>query len=280
MNNNSGKGSQRGPVQNGGNRQNDGQPSGQRPNLNRDSEPNRVESWRNQNTDGDQDIHQEKTSEVKNLNQEREPIPMGPGPIQNADNPQKIHHLEPSVEKNRNRDQQSQSTRPGANNPKGNNERFEVNKTQNPEKQKEMRREESTAERNLNRIQDPNSSESWSNSDRERVKATDGTEPGNKTSATQVESSSTSQTQAMYNRRPVSQSSAFQANTQNQKVDSRVSDFIKPKTMGAALYVIAAILLIAWGIGFFFYNAGAAIHVLLVLALISILVKVAQGASE
>ncbi|HAH25957.1 MAG TPA: lmo0937 family membrane protein [Prolixibacteraceae bacterium] len=46
---------------------------------------------------------------------------------------------------------------------------------------------------------------------------------------------------------------------------------------GTALYVIAAILLIGWAVGFFYYNAGPAIHILLVLALVSVLIKVVQG---
>jgi hypothetical protein len=47
--------------------------------------------------------------------------------------------------------------------------------------------------------------------------------------------------------------------------------------MGNLLYVIAVILIIGWAIGFFAYNLGAIIHILLVIAIISILVRVIQG---
>jgi len=43
------------------------------------------------------------------------------------------------------------------------------------------------------------------------------------------------------------------------------------------LYIIAVILIIAWAIGFFGYNAGGIIHVLLVIAVIAIIVKLLQG---
>jgi hypothetical protein len=47
--------------------------------------------------------------------------------------------------------------------------------------------------------------------------------------------------------------------------------------MGNLLYVIAVILVIAWAIGFIGYNAGGIIHVLLVIALISVILRVIQG---
>jgi len=43
------------------------------------------------------------------------------------------------------------------------------------------------------------------------------------------------------------------------------------------LYVVAVILVIAWAIGFIGYNAGGLIHVLLVIALISVILRVIQG---
>ncbi len=49
--------------------------------------------------------------------------------------------------------------------------------------------------------------------------------------------------------------------------------------MGNLLYVIAVILLIAWAIGFFAYSAGSIIHVLLVIAAISILLNIIRGNS-
>ena len=47
--------------------------------------------------------------------------------------------------------------------------------------------------------------------------------------------------------------------------------------MGNILYIIAVILVIAWLIGFLGYAAGGLIHILLVLAVISILVNVIGG---
>jgi hypothetical protein len=47
--------------------------------------------------------------------------------------------------------------------------------------------------------------------------------------------------------------------------------------MGNLLYIVAVILIISWAIGFFAYSAGAIIHVLLVIAIISILIKVIGG---
>ncbi|MBN1415625.1 MAG: lmo0937 family membrane protein [Bacteroidales bacterium] len=43
------------------------------------------------------------------------------------------------------------------------------------------------------------------------------------------------------------------------------------------LYIIAAILIIAWAIGFWGYHAGGLIHILLVIAIIAIIVRVIQG---
>jgi hypothetical protein len=43
------------------------------------------------------------------------------------------------------------------------------------------------------------------------------------------------------------------------------------------LYYIAVILIIFWAIGFFAYSAGAVIHILLIIAIISILLRIIQG---
>jgi hypothetical protein len=43
--------------------------------------------------------------------------------------------------------------------------------------------------------------------------------------------------------------------------------------MGNLLYVIAVILVIAWAIGFFAYAASGLIHILLVMAFITILLR-------
>lgn len=44
--------------------------------------------------------------------------------------------------------------------------------------------------------------------------------------------------------------------------------------MGGILYTIAIILIIFWAIGFFAYSLGAVIHLLLVFAVISVLIRV------
>lgn len=47
--------------------------------------------------------------------------------------------------------------------------------------------------------------------------------------------------------------------------------------MGNLLYVIAVILIIGWAIGFIGYNIGGIIHILLVIALISVILRVIEG---
>lgn len=47
--------------------------------------------------------------------------------------------------------------------------------------------------------------------------------------------------------------------------------------MGNILYIVAVIMIISWAIGFFAYSVGAIIHILLVLAVISILVRLITG---
>jgi hypothetical protein len=47
--------------------------------------------------------------------------------------------------------------------------------------------------------------------------------------------------------------------------------------MGGLLYGIAVILVIVWAIGFLGYAAGGLIHILLVLAIISILLRIIGG---
>lgn len=52
---------------------------------------------------------------------------------------------------------------------------------------------------------------------------------------------------------------------------------IHTNIMGNLLYVIAVILVIAWAIGFIGYQAGGLIHILLVIAAISIILRVIRG---
>jgi hypothetical protein len=47
--------------------------------------------------------------------------------------------------------------------------------------------------------------------------------------------------------------------------------------MSNILYTIAIVLIIMWAIGFFAYNAGGIIHILLIIAVIAILLRLIQG---
>ncbi|MFY7888001.1 MAG: lmo0937 family membrane protein [Spirosomataceae bacterium] len=47
--------------------------------------------------------------------------------------------------------------------------------------------------------------------------------------------------------------------------------------MGNLLYMIAVVLVIVWAIGFLGYSMGGLIHILLVIALISVILRVIQG---
>jgi len=50
--------------------------------------------------------------------------------------------------------------------------------------------------------------------------------------------------------------------------------------MRSILYLIAVILVIGWLIGFFAYSAGGLIHVLLIIAVISLLLGIISRSSE
>lgn len=47
--------------------------------------------------------------------------------------------------------------------------------------------------------------------------------------------------------------------------------------MGNILYTIAAILIIIWAIGYFSYNTGNLIHILLVIAVVVVIFRLMQG---
>ncbi len=47
--------------------------------------------------------------------------------------------------------------------------------------------------------------------------------------------------------------------------------------MSTFLYIIAILLVIGWALGFFAFNAGYVIHILLVLAVIAILIRIIRG---
>jgi hypothetical protein len=50
--------------------------------------------------------------------------------------------------------------------------------------------------------------------------------------------------------------------------------------MGNLLYIIAVILVIGWAIGFFGYQAGGLIHILLVIAVIAVILKLIRGTAD
>lgn len=47
--------------------------------------------------------------------------------------------------------------------------------------------------------------------------------------------------------------------------------------MGNLLYVVAVILLIGWALGFFVYNVGGIIHILLIIALVAVILRIIRG---
>ncbi|MES2478353.1 MAG: lmo0937 family membrane protein [Bacteroidota bacterium] len=47
--------------------------------------------------------------------------------------------------------------------------------------------------------------------------------------------------------------------------------------MNSLLYTIALILIIIWAVGFLGFHAGGIIHILLVIAIISVLLRVISG---
>ena len=47
--------------------------------------------------------------------------------------------------------------------------------------------------------------------------------------------------------------------------------------MSGLLYIIAVILVIGWVLGFFVWNLGSLIHILLVIALIAVIFRLIRG---
>ena len=47
--------------------------------------------------------------------------------------------------------------------------------------------------------------------------------------------------------------------------------------MRGLLYLIAVVLIIIWALGFFAFNVGGLIHILLVIAIVAILLRVIGG---
>lgn len=52
----------------------------------------------------------------------------------------------------------------------------------------------------------------------------------------------------------------------------------KVKSSNSLLYGIAAVFLIAWGIGYSVFNFGSVIHLLLVVAVVAVLIRIIRGA--
>jgi hypothetical protein len=49
--------------------------------------------------------------------------------------------------------------------------------------------------------------------------------------------------------------------------------------MSNLLYLLAVLLIIFWALGFFVYNTGGLIHILLVIAVIAVLLRIINGKS-
>jgi len=49
--------------------------------------------------------------------------------------------------------------------------------------------------------------------------------------------------------------------------------------MNNLLYLLAVLLIIFWALGFFVYNTGGLIHILLVIAVIAVLLRIINGKS-
>lgn len=47
--------------------------------------------------------------------------------------------------------------------------------------------------------------------------------------------------------------------------------------MSNLLYTVAVVLIILWALGFFMFNLGSIIHILLVIAIIAVLLRVIKG---
>lgn len=47
--------------------------------------------------------------------------------------------------------------------------------------------------------------------------------------------------------------------------------------MSSLLYIIAIILIIGWLLGFFYFDTGGLIHILLVIAIVAILLRLIRG---
>ncbi len=70
---------------------------------------------------------------------------------------------------------------------------------------------------------------------------------------------------------------AYTCCTSAQVRQSNISSTPESTIMGNLLYLIAVVLVLAWLIGIFGFNAGNLVHILLVIAIIVVLLRVIQG---
>lgn len=210
----------------------------------------------------------------------REKGPQSEEQRRNTDRKKEIHPVEPLAEKNLNR--KKEIPRMESWSRENTDREKEIQSTEqgkNVDSKKEINHLEQSAEKNLNQEKELPRMESWTKENSQRKKGINPMESWVTNNSHPVDGlrKPSFQTSTINNHAPASITTTNgQVNNLNKYRDSKVIEFKDPSKMGSALYVIAAILLIAWSIGFFYYNAGPIIHIVLVLALISVLIKVAQ----
>ena len=249
MNNQKGKGSQDDDkMQNQENREKETQPARGGTNLNKEKETQRVESWSKQSADREKGIHPVESSEPKKPNREKENQRVESWSKQSTDREKGIHPVEPSAEKSMNREKETHRMVSWNKNIK--------------DREEEIQAVERSAVETPNMEKKTTQAKSWT---RENERAGDGL---NRPS---------SSTHGMHGHDASFKTSNVQVNPMP---GGNVDELKSTSGVGTALYAVAALLLIGWAIGFFFYDAGAAIHILLVLALVAVLIRVAQGRSD
>jgi len=157
----------------------------------------------------------------------------------------------------------------------------------------ETPRENPFADQNMNREKETHRMVSWNqeHSGRERgihpVDHSNGSPPMSENEIQEIKSQAAKNTDTVdgYNahqRNPMfNQESDYKFSTaESEGWETRLGEIKKAPLWGAVLYPIAVVFLVGWVIGFFIFDVGDTIHILLVLALISVLIKVAIGRSE
>lgn len=249
-NNQKGKGARGGAMQNQGNRENENLPGsgGKNQNKVRENENQRMESRSQPINDSEKGIHPVDSPPPQSPNQRKEPQRMESGMQQIKDREKQIHPVgEPSPEKKLSREKEThRMVSWNRNIPES-----EMDNQLKSSTKKVVNLENETLKRELRNREKTNTFDNLTNPPPKANTMSD-KEPAYKTS-TILENAS--------------------LGAKDQLID-------KSSDLGTALYVIAALLLVGWAIGFFFYDAGAAIHVLLVLALAAVLFRVVQGRAD